>query len=258
MGRDTGLLPRPTGRRETSLASALLVVAGLALASLGTTRGAWGVPLLVVGVGSAGIAGVRVLSRATAGCPRRTVVLLAFAGLVTAFFGGDGLIPLAVVEGLGRGVVASAVGVGAGLVAWSLTGLRPARGDRRPDPGTTGTALVCAGLVAEAVAQTGWLPPDPALALAVTAWAVTGFGMGLAYGRLSAQVFDDLPSGQVAAVAGAVAFAETAAVVVGSLLGAGVYSLATGLGTSAAPGIGSGFLLVAAVGLAATVVAARR
>jgi MFS family permease len=258
MGRNVGLIPAPSRQRETSLGTGLLVAAGLALASVATTRGGWGVPLLAVGLLVATAAGVRFLVRATADSRRRTTVVLAFAGLITGFFGGDGLIPLAVVEGLGRGVVASAVAVGAGLVAWSLTGLRPVPPGRRPDPGTVGAVLVVVGLLAEALAQTRLLGPTAALVLVVAAWAVAGFGVGLAYARLSGQAFDDLAPERVAAVAGAVAFAETAAVVVGSLLGAGSYSLASALHASAGTGITVGFLLVAAVGLAATVLATRR
>ncbi|WP_448625678.1 MFS transporter [Geodermatophilus sp. URMC 64] len=259
IGRDAGLIPAPSGRRETSLGTGLLVAAGLAVASAATTRGGWGVPLLAGGLLLAAVAGVRVLTRATADSRRRTAVVLSFAGLITAFFGGDGLIPVAVVEGLGRGVVAGAVALGAGLVAWSVTGLLPpAPAGRRPDRSTVGTLLVVLGLLAEALAQTGLLGPTAALVLAVAAWGVAGFGIGLAYAQMSAQAFDDLDPERVAAVAGAVAFAETAAVVVGSLLGAGSYSLATGLDADPGTGITVGFLLVAAVGAAATALATRR
>jgi MFS family permease len=255
--RDTGLIPAPATQRETSLGTGLLVAAGLVLASAASTRGAWGVPLLAGGLLLAAVAGARVLSRATADSRRRTAVVGAFACLNAAFFGGDALIPVAVVEGLGRGVVAGAVALGAGLVAWSVTGLLPARA-RRPDPGTVGPVLVVAALLAEALAQTRLLAPTAGLVLAVAAWAVAGFGIGIAYARLSAQSFDDLTPERVAAVAGAVAFVETAAVVAGSLLGAGSYSLATGLHVAVGTGVTVGFLLAAAVGLAATVLAARR
>jgi hypothetical protein len=183
-------------------------------------------------------------------------VLLSFAGLVTAYIAGDGLIPLAVIEGLHRGVVAGAVAVGAGLVAWSLTGLRPRPVGRRPDAGIVGLALAAAGLLAEAAVQVGPMPRAAALPVAVAAWAVAGLGMGLAYGRLSSQAFDGLAPGQVPAVGSAVAFAETAAVVVGSLLGGGVYSLATGLGATTRSSIGGALLLAAAVALVSTLVGA--
>ncbi|NYJ06028.1 MFS transporter [Petropleomorpha daqingensis] len=258
MSRDTGLIPAPSEEKETSLGTGLLVAAGLALASAATTRGGWGIPLLVAGLLLAVVAGTRVMVRATADSRRRTTVVLAYACLAAAFFGGDGLIPLAIVEGLGRGVVASAVGLGAGLVAWSITGLLPATAGRRPDPAKVGTVLVVAALLTEAFAQTGLVGSTPALVLAVAAWGVAGFGIGIAYVQLSAQAFDSLAPERVAAVAGAVAFAETASVVVGSLLGAGSYSLATGLHVGASTGISVGFLLVAAVGAVGAVLAARR
>jgi MFS family permease len=258
MSRDTDLIPAPSEEKPTSIGTGLLVAAGLALASAATTRGAWGVPLLAVGLLLAVGAGARVVVRATADSRQRTAVVLAFGCLVAAFFGGDGLIPLAVVEGLDRGVVASAVALGAGLVAWSVTGLVPAKIGRRPDPKVVGAVLVVLALLAEAVAQTELLGRTAALVVVVAAWGVAGFGIGIAYVQMSAQAFDSLTPERVAAVAGAVAFAETASVVVGSLLGAGSYSLATGLHVDASTGIQVGFLLVAGVGVLGAVLAARR
>jgi hypothetical protein len=199
-----------------------------------------------------------VLIGAAAGDRTRALVLLCFAGLVAAFFGGDGLMPLAVIEGLHRGVVAGAVAVGAGLVCWSLTGLRPQPAGRRPDAGTLGLALAATALLAQSAVQFGVFPRDAELPVVVAAWAVAGLGMGLAYGRLSSQAFDDLAPEAVAPVAAAVAFAETAAVVVGSMLGGGVYSLGTGLGAPARPMIGVAFLLAAGAALISVLLAARR
>src|SRR5690348_4269143 len=160
-----------------------------------------------------------------------------------AFFGGDGLVPLSVVEGLGHGVVASAVAVGSGLVCWSLTGLRPPPPGHSPGAGTVGVSLLAAALVVEACVQFGVLPRAAELPVVVGAWAVAGLGMGLAYGRLSAQAFDDLATAAVPPVAAAVAFAETASAVVGSMLGGGVYSLGLGLGAPVRGAIGVAFLL---------------
>jgi hypothetical protein len=258
MSRDTGLIPASSEERETSVGAGVLVVAGLALASAATTRGGWGVPMLVLGLGLAVAAGARVLVRATADSRRRRLVVLAYSCLVAAFFGGDGLIPLAVVEGLHRGVVATAIALGAGMVAWSVAGFLPGGDGRRREPLILGTVLVVVALLAEALAQTRLLGPAAALIVAVLAWAVAGFGIGMAYTQLSAQAFDALPAGRVAAVAGAVAFAEAAPVVVGSLLGAGTYSLTRGLHADTRTGILVGFLLLAAVGALAPALAARR
>jgi MFS family permease len=258
VGRDADLVPVPTGRRSMAPGTGLLVVAGLVLASFATAAGGWGVPLLVAGVLLAGGAGVRVLHRATGADRPRTWRLIAFSGLGMAFFSGDGLIPLAVVEGLGRGVVASAVAIGAGLVAWSLTGLRAWPAGRRPDPAVLGLTVLAVALLAEAVTQTGLLAAGPALGVVVGAWALGGLGIGIAYPQLSSRAFDDLTPEHVAPVATAVAFAETTALVIGSLLGAGVYSLGTGAGAPERLAIGTGFALAALIAVGAWLAVRRR
>lgn len=106
--------------------------------------------------------------------------------------------------------------------------------------------------------QFGALPSPAELPVVVAAWALAGLGMGLAYNRLFAQAFDDLATEAVPPVASAVAFAETAAAVVGSLLGGGVYSLGLGLGAPARGAIGVAFLLAAGAAAGSTVIAARR
>jgi hypothetical protein len=257
MGRHVDLVPGQGERRPVALGLGLTVVAGLVLASLATAAGSWGIPALLGGLLLAIGAGVRVVSRATDGDRSRTATLLVFGGLCLAFFGGDGLIPLAVVQGLGRGVVAGAVAIGAGLVAWSLTGLRAWPAGRRPDPALLGLALVALGLGAESLAQ-AVLDGTTGLAVVVAGWAVAGLGMGLAYARLFSRSFDDLAPERVAPVATAVAFAETAAIVLGSLLGGGVYSLLTTTGVADRSAIGTGFGLAALIALAAWAVARSR
>src|SRR4051794_22068884 len=136
VGRYADLIPASTERRPVAVGTALVAVGGLALGSAASGSGRWGVPLLVVGLAAACGAGARLLTGAAAGSRLRGRVLLGFAGLVMAFFAGDGLIPLSVVEGLHGGVVGGAIAVGAGLVCWSLTGLRSQPLGRRPDAGT--------------------------------------------------------------------------------------------------------------------------
>jgi MFS family permease len=249
VGRDAGLVPWSPDTRRPAVGTGLLVVAGLLLASVATAAGGWGLPLLAAGVLLAGWAGWAVVHRATGGDAVRTRVLLALSALVAAFFAGDGLLPLAAVEGLDRGVVEGTAALGAGLVAWSLTGLAPWPAGRRPDPTLLGPVLLAVGLGAAAVSQTG-PPPAAALVLLITGAAVAGAGIGVAYPRLSSGALDGLTPERVAPVATAVAFAETTAVVVGSLLGAGVYSLATTAGLDDRTAIGTGFVLAALVALA--------
>lgn len=258
VGRYADLIPAATERRPVAVGTALLAVGGLLVASVASGSGRWGVPVLVVALAAACTAGARLLTGAAADSRVRARVLLCFAALGMAFFGGDGLVPLSVVAGLHHGVVASAVAVGSGLVCWSLTGLRPQPPGRRPDAGTVGIALLTGALAVEALVQFGVLSPAAELPVVVAAWAVGGLGMGLAYGRLSAQAFDDLAPTAVPLVAAAVAFAETASAVVGSLLGGGVYSLGLGLDAPVRGAIGVAFLLAAGAAGVGSVVAARR
>jgi hypothetical protein len=258
VGRYADLIPASTERRRVAFGTALVAVGGLAVASVASGSGRWGVPLLAVGLVAACAAGARLLVSAAGGSGLRARVLLCFAALGMAFFGGDGLVPLSVVEGLGHGVVASAVAVGSGLVCWSLTGLRPQPPGRRPDAGTVGVSLVAVALLVEALVQFGVVQRAAELAVVVAAWAVAGLGMGMAYGKLSAQAFDDLPTEAVPPVAAAVAFAETASAVVGSLLGGGVYSLGLGLGAPVRESIGVAFLLAAGAALVGSLLAVRR
>ena len=73
-------------------------------------------------------------------------------------------------------------------------------------------------------------------------------------------MFDDLPPDGVPAVATALAFAEVAATAVGSLVGGGTYSLATGLGVPRATAIGLAFAFLTcfAAGMAAFSVRSER
>ena len=258
MGRDADLVPWQTERRPVAVGLGLAVVAGLVLASLATTAGRWGLPLLACGVLLAAGAGVRVVDRATEADRPRTWVVVAFAGMVVAFFSGEGLVPLAVLEGLDRGVVAGAVAICAGLTAWSVTGLLPPAPRGRLDPVAGGLALLGVGLAAQVLPQLAELPRGVGLAVVVGAWTTAGLGIGLAYPRLSSQAFDGLSTERVPAVATAVAFAETTAAVVGSLLGAGLYSLATTAGTASRPAIAWGWAVAALFALGGWLAARRR
>jgi hypothetical protein len=255
VGRDAEMVPWQAERRPVALGTGLAVVAGLALASGATAAGRWGVPLLVGGLLLSAGAAWRVVDRATAGERPRTWTLVAFTGLAIAFLGGDWLIPLAVVEGLGRSVVAGAVAFAAGSTAWSLTGLKQWPAAWRVDPVALGLMLLVVALAAEALAQAESLAPDVALTLVIGAWAVGGLGMGLAYPWLSSRSFDGLAPAQVPPVATAVAFVETTAAVMGSLLGAGVYSLAGSAGAPDRAAIGIAFGLASLTALTAWLVA---
>jgi hypothetical protein len=251
VGRDADIIPwNPSAANRLDFVNGPIVLCGLILASAAPL---WGAPVLAAGLALAVWGSARLL-RSSAGSSRRYGTLCALYGLCLAFFGGAGLVALAVVESLGRGVVAASVVVGAGLVAWSVTGLRPTRWDARiGDTATIGLVLLTLALAGEVTSQLVRDHRTAALVLAVAAWTVGGLGMGLSYSRLFAEAFDDLPPDRVTTVATATAFAETAASAVGALAGAGLYSIR---GDDA--GITAGYAVLAVAAAATAALALRR
>jgi len=247
--RDAGLIPwRRTGERP-AIGNGLAVVAGLAVASSSSVVGGAAAGLIfAAGLAMAVVSSHRVLAGLVPEPARRRLVV-AFAILCLAFFGGETLVPLLVVEGLDRGVVASGVALGAGLVAWSLTGLRT---PQLADPARVGVALVGTGLAALAVAAVlGRATAPVGLLIVVGGFAVAGAGMGLAYPRLMSRAFDTLDAEAAAGVAAAVGFAEVAGTAVGSLLGGGLFSLGESVRVQAGWSIAVASAMLAAVAVGA-------
>lgn len=136
--------------------------------------------------------------------------------------------------------------VGAAGVAWSILGLVPVRGPAHPyGRAPVGVALVAVGLagLAFAITSSGGF----GVVVAIVAGGVIGVGMGMAYTVQGAANLNGLEPTQVATVATAAAFAETASISLGSLLTGGSYSLATSSGAAAAPTLALGFLILAAL-----------
>jgi hypothetical protein len=178
-------------------------------------------------------------------------VLLAFTLLCAGFFGLFELLAAAIVSGLGASLTLAAGAVMAGLVAWSLAGLRP-RPDARPDRVVVGTAFVAVA-VAIAAGATAFAPTLPAIVLLIVAGALAGLGMGWAYPLLSSEPFETgAPAGDVGPL---IAFGETAGTAWAVLLSGGALSQlhATGLALreSAAIALAIGLLVAAAAVLAA-------
>lgn len=247
IARHAELVPWTPTRRRVDPRLGCAVVAGIVLGSAAPGTHSWaGVPLLVAGVAIATAAAVRTVHRLLGTAAQLLPGLLVFFGLTLAFFGGHGLIPLAVIDGLGHGVLAGSIALGAGLVAWSLVGLRPTQSPRPVAPALLGLA-VALGTVALGQALTG----AAGLLVVVIAWTCAGAAMGIAYPRLYSAPFDGLPPDLVTPVATAAVFAELAGTSVGGLVGGGWYSLATAAGAGTRPAIAAGCAALAAVALLA-------
>ncbi|HEY8452104.1 MAG: hypothetical protein FWJ70_03060 [Micromonosporaceae bacterium] len=261
VGRDAAIIPwRRSTVERPDVGNAVALLLGLVLAaSAPAARSGWGVPMLVAGLAAATVASLRVLRVQVSGQRSRFLTTASFFGLCLAFFGGSGIVSLAVVDGLGNGVVASNVAVGAGLLAWAVTGTRPPGLDARVgDSAVLGLVVLCAALALCSLALTPVLPSPTALPVLVAAWSLAGLGMGVTYPRISSQAMDDLAPERVPAVATAVAFAETSGTAVGSLLGGGTYSLASTHAVAPTTSIGWAYLLLTGAAAAALLVCVRR
>lgn len=252
IGRDTAMIPwKSTMRRRLDVRKGAVLLAALVLAaSAPAVGGTGGVLALGLGLAASIAAAVQILRAQVGPEVRRRRTAIVFSGLCLAYFGGSSVISLAVVDGLRSGVVASGVAVGAGLVGWSVTGLRPPRFDSwLGDASVVGLLLMAAGLVLVFLSQAVPFGRTTALVILVAGWALAGVGMGLCYPRVSAEIMNNLATERVARVATAVAFAETAGSAIGSLLAGTTFSLALSAGIAPHRSIGWGYLMLAAVAL---------
>ncbi|GLY70650.1 MFS transporter [Amycolatopsis taiwanensis] len=244
---------RSTARRP-SPTWAITLLGGLVLATLSPMpNGTAGIVLLAVGCLLASTASLRIL-RGQVGPERARLgkVMLLYL-LCLCYFGGAGVVSLAAITGLGHGIVAGTIAVGAGLLAWSLTGFKPELADRwLPKPQVAGLVLVTLGLFAALLTQTA-VGGTPALVVLISGWFVAGAGMGIAYPRFSASAMDDLPSDRILPVATAIAFSETAATAIAGFIGGGTYSLARSLALSPTSALSWAFSLLAVFGVTSIV-----
>jgi len=256
MGRYVAVVPWQRSVERAHVGPGLVVAVGLVVGALGSAaRGPWGAALLAGGIVLGAVGTGVFLVRATRHRPLARVVF-AFTALCASFFGLFQMLSLIMIEGLGRPLVWSSSAVSAGLVAWSLMGLRP-RPHARPDVVATGAVAIvlgAAGLLVAVVVPVG----TPAAVLVVAAAAVAGVGMGMSYPVLSSEVFDVPGSPPASAVGAAVAFAETAGTAWVVLLAGGIYSAAHSAGIAPRPALVIVLAVLAAVCVASLVLAATR
>jgi MFS family permease len=188
------------------------------------------------------------------GLPVATMALFCCA---FAFFAVDGFVPLLLTAVDHRSVSAAGIVVTLAVVGWTLGGILQARLARRgwkpPRLLATGGALIVAGTAGTAIGLLpgAWLAP-------YLAWAVGGFGMGLAYtgAWLAVMAAQQAGTGAATGLAGPLVADRT-----GTALGAGAggvcIAAATGAGLGVGTGIGLG-LTVAVAGALVLAVAARR
>jgi hypothetical protein len=238
----------PRTAEQLPLRRALLVPAGVAGIVLGT--GWW--PVAVAGAVVALIGVTAIMPAGTVRLTRGTPAALAAMTLfAVGYFGADSLVTVLLTDVYRTGMGRAAVVLSAAPLGWALTSLAVPRfvhgaaKDRFP---VVGLAVSAVGVLVIAVDTV----TTPGFGLALTAWTVTGVGIGLAYPAL---YLLSTTAGTTALDAAGLATAVITAESFGGLLGraaGGAISSVHG-----PTGIGTAYLMFAAA-LAAAVYAATR
>src|SRR3989440_4136772 len=185
--------------------------------------------------------------RVKAGLP----AAIATIGLLSAaFFGGEAFLPLTLISIRGQNTIIAGIALTAATLSWTAgswvqANLAPQQGRRM---------LVLIGLLVVAVGIAGiaiiLIPAIPAQ-IAIVAWGVGGFGMGLAYSTISLVVLETAPKDQVGSASASMELSSVLGTALGTGLGGAIIAFATGTGRSQSWGIAViDILVIAVTGLA--------
>jgi MFS family permease len=215
------------------LRQVVLLVAGVAMAFVAAS----GVPalvaglLLVIGVPVAVRALVHLLPTGTLRLERGVPATVAVRGLLTfGFFAADAYVPLAVVDGRGGSswIAGAALTVSAltwTVASWIQANLIDRIGPRALD--RIGFAAVVAG-VALMLGVARGLP----VGVAVLAWAVAGFGIGIAYAPQAVTVLAAAKPGEEGRASAAIQLSDAVGIALGTGVAGGIISVTDARGWS--------------------------
>lgn len=227
----------PTGSVEgigARLAAAAVLTIGTATFTAGLGLGMNPVGLGLAAVGAAvAIPALRQLLPAGAlriapGLPA-AVALMGLLNLV--FFGVDAFVPLALSTVRGQSALFTGLALTAGTLTWTVGAWLQAAWTSKIGRNTlasVGLLLLALGITMLVVAVFPWAP----LLLAIAAWGVAGFGIGIAYSTFTLTILDETPPEQQGA--------STSALQLVSMLGTALGTGVGGVVVAAAPAPGSG------------------
>jgi MFS family permease len=254
-------VPRPHHGEPAPIAwpAALLVAGGAGLLLAGLTVAQPILSPLMVGSGAAvALPALRRLTppgtlRARPGLPATVLI----RGLLTCtFFAGDAYVPLTLTSIRHTTPTYAGVTLTVSTIAWTVGSWVQSRAIQRRTPRilvATGLVLVLAGL--GAMASLLW--PAVPVWMALVAWTVAGFGIGLAYSPISLTALGWARAGSEGRVSASVQLCD----VLGTALGTGAAGAAVAIvhqhGGPARLGLGLAFALASVVGVMALAVAPR-
>jgi MFS family permease len=254
---------REPGAVEHRLRDGLVAAAGAGLLLAGLTVAAGSRQVLVgIALFGAGVAAIspalrRLLPPGTfAARPGLPAVILCRGLLTFTFFGADAYVTLTITTVKHHTPALAGVAVTGATLAWTAGAWLQSRLNGRWQPRRlvrTGLAIVVIGLAAMALV----LLPGIPVYLALAAWTVAGFGIGLAYAPISLLMLREAPAGREGWASASLSLADVLGTAIGIGAGGAAVAAATGHGWPLAVGVGIAFA-IAGAGAAALALASRR
>ncbi len=237
-------------------AGAALVLGGLTLAA-GSSQVVLGIGLLVVGVVVIGRSLRRLLPAGTFAARRGLPAVILCRGLLTfTFFGADAYVTLTITTVRHHSLALAGLAVTGSTLAWTAGAWLQSRLNGRWEARRlvgTGLAIVVTGLAAMALVL---LPATPVY-VAIAAWTVAGFGIGIAYAPTSLLMLREAPAGREGWASASLSLADVLGTALGIGVGGAAVTAATAHRWPLAAGVGAAFA-IAGVAAAALAFASRR
>lgn len=221
--------PRAAAVQEHRLRDAIRVAIGAAalLGGLSSHTAVTAIVLVLGGLLVALPALRRLLPHGTlAARPGLPVVVLSRGLLTFAFFGADAFVALAITTALHHSTALAGVAITCATLAWTAGSWCQVRVGARWQERSLirlGLLLLLVGIAGMAIS----LRPGAGVGVAVLAWSIGGFGIGLAYSPISLITMRAAPAGSAGWASASLTLAE----VLGTALGAGFGGVALAVGS---------------------------
>ncbi len=238
----------------------MAVAAGMLLGGLALAFGRYslvGAALAVAGVALGVVAFRRLMPAGTLSARCGLPAVIVTRGLLTfAFFGADAYVTLTITILKHRTPVVAGIAVTGATLAWTAGAWIQARMNSRWEGRRLiriGLSIVLAGIAGLVVTLTPGMP----VAVAIAAWTVGGFGIGLSYAPTTLLTLSQAPAGREGWATASLSLADVLGSALGIGAGGAAISAAARFGWSLSAGVYAAFAFAAAAGVLALAVTGR-